>query len=123
MELSNLTIILPRQIEVVSSSGQHLRWFDEETARQWVDAGKARPVMKAGRVRVLVALIAMSADVETFRDERGQFITPSATALDKTRYSLNHETRENPARVWTLKRLPKKDREIYTAVLDGCRAA
>ena len=110
----DLTVV-PSRIALVDTHGSHLMWCDEQTARELIKARKARLIRKNGYPRMLIA--------SQGQREFGSLTGGRGTALDKTRYSHNRETRDNPEGVWTLKRLPAATRSIYTAVLDGCRAA
>lgn len=101
---------------MVDGHGQHLFWADDAQARALLKERKARLVRKHGHARILVA-------TDGFAREYGSLEAGRGTAFDKTRYSHNHETRENPEKVWTLKRIARVDRPVFTAVLDDCLAA
>jgi hypothetical protein len=113
MERSNLKLV-PRRLELVDARGEHLMWCDEDLARKFLKARKARMIRKRGRTH-LVAIVGAA--------KFGSLTGGRGTAMDKTRYSHNHETRDNPEKVWTLKRLPSSTREIFRAVVDDCLAA
>ena len=106
--------LVARQIAVVDTHGVHLMWCDEETAHSLLVTRKARLVRKNGHDRMLVATVAVT--------EFGSLTAGRGTVFDKTRYSHNHQTAENPEKVWTLKWLGNT-RAIFTAVLDECLAA
>jgi hypothetical protein len=108
--------VVPERLEVIDTTGAHLMWCDDRTARELLKKRQARLVRRNGHVRVLVANDALQAQYGSLAGGRG-------TAFDKTRYSHNHETADNPEKVWTLKRLPSCTRKVFTAVLDDCLAA
>ena len=104
--------LMPYRIAVLGRAGEFLFWADEERARDLLKTGEVTLIRSGGRVRVLHA---SSRLVHAVPDGRG-------TGLDNTRYSHNHETQQNPPRVWTLKPIRKRDRQAFTAVLGDITA-
>jgi hypothetical protein len=107
----------PSKLAVVDPQGELLFWVEDgDEARTLIKKRQARLIRKNGRVRMLVA-------TDAFTEEYGSLDGGRGTAFDKTRYSHNHETDTNPEKVWTLKRLPRTTRPVFTRVLDDCLAA
>lgn len=91
----------------------------------WLSAEDVRRLLGAG-------------EIEALRSKRGRvhrvrWRTNYAAADDpRRRYAIrtkgvgdshNHEREDNPAGVWTIDRVRKRDREVFTTVLDDCMAA
>ena len=106
----------PLKLAVVNDCGEHLFWCEEDQARDLIKRRRVRLVRKNGHDRMLVATDELIREYGSLEAGRG-------TAFDKTRYSHNHETEINPEKVWTLKRISRRDRPVFTAVLDDCIAA
>lgn len=98
---------------MVDIHGEHLFWASENQAHQLLKKRQVRLVRRRGHTRLLVATADFATEYNALDRGRG-------TALDATRYSHNHETGDNPEKVWTLKRLPRSTRPVFTAVLDEC---
>jgi hypothetical protein len=83
------------RVEVRGLGGEYLWHADEATCRDLLRLGMARLIRprRQSCVRVLQAIVPVRRD-EIRMLGRG-------TALDRTRYSHDHETPENPPRVWT----------------------
>lgn len=104
------------RIEVRGLEGEYLWHADEETCRELIRTGKAR-LIRTGRrncARVLQAVVSLRRD-----DVR---LLGRGTALDRTRYSHNRETEDNPAKVWTLLHLANSTRPVFMAVVTECAA-
>ena len=79
-------------------AGEYLWLADEQQARDLLHSGSVRLIRRRGCARVLQAVVAISRDDQLRLAGRG-------TAADHMRYSHDHETRENPPRVWTFTKL------------------
>lgn len=75
----------------------HMFWASETLARDLVREHKVSLIRHNNRT---VALRAVPGAIEEILELAGR-----GTALGGTRYSHDHETRENPPRVWTFTRL------------------
>ena len=60
--------------------------------------------------------------VEIQLTERGNDTQERSRRGNPLRYSSDRETAENPQNVWNLKRIPKKTRPLFLAVLKDCAA-
>jgi hypothetical protein len=80
-----------------------LGWISEDQARHLISSRQASFGRRNGRVRVLIlrddpAIVGLVQMLPEIPGGRG-------TALGGQRYSHHRETRDNPANVWTLKKL------------------
>ena len=98
------------RVPVVTDDGRHVCWADETLARDLLRSRKARLFRRGGAIRMLVVAEGIVARLKL--EGRG-------TALDRTRYSHNHETYDNPERCWTLRHLGNT-RAIFLRVLLDC---
>ena len=80
------------RLEVRGLDGELLWLADESQARDLLRAGYARLIRRRGCARVLQAVVALQRD-----DLR---LLGRGSAADHTRYSHDHETPDNPPRVW-----------------------
>jgi hypothetical protein len=103
------------RIQVLALSGEHLFWADDEQGRDLLRTGKAQLIRCRGRARILQAVVSLRRDGELRMLGRG-------TALDRTRYSHNRETEDNPEKVWTLKYLSPSLRPVFMRVVSECAA-
>lgn len=95
------------RLAVVDAEEKHLFWADDEKARRLIKERKVEILWtKRGRVRALRAIVPVV-------EMRG-----SAADLRGARYSHDRATEENPHGVWTLVRIPKSTRGIFTSVVD-----
>ena len=102
------------RIAVLDESGAHLFWASEEHAKDLVKAHQVTLIRRHGRT---VALRAVCGVVEDILELAGK-----GTALGGVRYSDNYESEDNPAGVWTLRRLAG-DRALYNRVTLSVYAA
>jgi len=98
--------VMPYRLSVVDAAGKHLFWVDDEKARQLIKERKVEILRTKRRVRALRAIAPVL-------EMRG-----SAADLRGARYSHDRATEENPHGVWTLVRIPKSTRDIFTSVVD-----
>lgn len=99
-----------RLIELIDDDGFHVCWLDESAAHEMLAQKRAESlVTKRGRLK------ALRATPETK-------LTASGSGPRPARYSHDRETRDNPRGCWTLIRLPRSTRPVYTAVLDQVAA-
>ncbi|GAC1500027.1 MAG: hypothetical protein NVS1B14_03730 [Vulcanimicrobiaceae bacterium] len=104
------------QLAVVSpDTGEHLFWATEDEARVLIRKKQVRFFRKNGVVRMLMANDNLMAQYGKLTGGRG-------TAMDKTRYSHDHETETNPKNCWTLKHLPRSTSRIFLSVAQDCGA-
>lgn len=89
------------RISVLDDSDRHMFWASESFARELVREHKVTLIRRGNRT---IALRSVAGAREEILELAGR-----GTALGGTRYSHNHETPENPPKVWTL----KKFREIH----------
>ncbi|GAC1699965.1 MAG: hypothetical protein NVS9B4_00450 [Candidatus Acidiferrum sp.] len=106
---------IPRVLAVLDHHGEHLFWCGEDLARELIKKQQVRFIRKNSIVRVLVA-------TDRLEQKYGQMATGRGTAMDKTRYSHDHDTPTNPQNVWTLKHLPRAVERIFLAVAEDCGA-
>ena len=104
------------RIAVVDLEGQIVFWATETDARQLVQKGQATVIRKKGRVRFLRATSAFDQAHRNLCGGRGD-------GLHLQRYSHNHETPENPEKVWVLRRLAKVHHPVFIASVIDCGGA
>lgn len=85
------------RLEVRGLEGELLYSADEFEARDLLRAGCVRLIRRRGCARALQAVVPVRRE-----DIR---LLGRGTALDRTRYSHDHETPTNPPRVWTFTKL------------------
>ena len=84
-------------------------WVGEEDARRLIKEGKAS-LTGPWRRRALRITV-----------QTGEKIRFASSEIRHTRYSHNHETRENPENVWTLLRLARWTQSVFLAqLLEQC---
>ena len=96
------------RLEVRGLEGALLDSADEFEARDLLRAGCVRLIRRRGCARVLQAVVPVRRE-----DVR---MLGRGTALDRTRYSHDHETADNPRGVWTLLHLPDQP-QLFMRVL------
>ena len=105
------------RLEVLGAEGEHVRWVDEEQARNLVKRGVATVRRTKRRIRALqlVPTAARIDDAGGRRDLKNRGLQAGAAHA--------RETNKNPRGVWTIERLPKSTRDIFLTVVEDCRAA
>lgn len=112
MNTRQIAELLPASVRLVDGGGQFVRRLKREAAYALVRNGQASLVR--GRVGERIRAV--------------QLIVPDnltyiSSRPNGRRYSHDAETGDNPAGVWTLRRIPRRDRYLYRAVIDDCLAA
>jgi hypothetical protein len=105
---------LPEKLPVVDSLGNFMFWADEEKARSLIHERKVTLLRgrSGGEIRKLQVI-----------PGEEEAVSAADFRYMGTRYSHSRETEENPKNCWTLKKLPRGTREIFTTVLDECMTA
>ncbi len=101
------------KLSVIDADGEHLFWVSEDQARDMVRKGQVTVIRRKGSVRALRATSAFDLAYRNLATGRG-------TALDKTRYSHNHESEDNPEKVWTLRHLANSAQDVFLQVATDC---
>lgn len=101
------------KLSVIDAAGEHLFWVTEDQARDMVRKGQVTVIRRKGSVRALRATSAFDLAYRNIATGRG-------TALDKTRYSHNRESEDNPEKVWTLRHLANSSQDVFLQVATDC---
>lgn len=104
---------LANRVALLDVDGMHIEWLEEEDARRLVRQGKVEVLgtKRLGRAVRALPGKALSAD------ER---LPAVRSGPARRHYSHNLETADNPAGVWTLVRIPKRERKFFEP---PCKAA
>lgn len=109
--------VYAERLEVLGAEGEHVRWVDEEQARDLVKRGVAAVRRTKRRIRAL-QLVPAAARIDEAggrRDLKNRGLQAGAAHAC--------ETQKNPRGVWTIEKLPASTRDIFLAVVEDCRAA
>jgi len=102
------------RVLVIGSNDRVIELADQVRASRLAKGGNATPVRRRKDGKIVRIMLANVSDDSGLVKHRG----------NPRRYSHDHETPDNPPRVWTMRHLSSQVQDIYRAsVLDNLKAA